>query len=90
MAPVHCLTDQMRQRLCDWLRANDVDPNNIPEGAPLSFAGGRLTAEVFVRDAQGKLQRAFGGDELRRETATFTMSTPPPADVARWMQGGVA
>jgi hypothetical protein len=80
-------TDVQRERVCEWLRANNVDPNDIPERAPLSLAGGRLTTEVFVRDAQGRMRRASDGDGPVRELATFAVPIPPPDDVADLIAG---
>lgn len=53
--PTGLMTDQRRERLCQWARDNGLDPNSIPADAPLVIEGGTITTEVFVRGDDGKV-----------------------------------
>lgn len=80
-------TDQeLREHVLEWLRTNDIDPRDIPEDAYVTYAGDQLTTDLWVRNADGRLQFAPGMRELARTTGTFPISVSPPADVAEWLR----
>lgn len=78
--------DELRNNVCTWLKANGIDPRRIPDNAYISLADDRLTTEEFLFDTDGKVQMVPGGHESARTTATYTITVPPPADVAEWLR----
>lgn len=42
-----------RERLCAWLRANGVDPADVPADSTIEETGDTLSLDVVVRDAGG-------------------------------------
>lgn len=39
--------------VCEWARANGLDPNDIPEDAIFEIQDRQITVDVVVRDAEG-------------------------------------
>jgi hypothetical protein len=79
------LTDDIREQLLGWLRANDLDPDNIPTSARMSWVDGKLTTDVLVIDENGRKQvDPATGNTMARETKTFPTTEPPPL-VAAWL-----
>jgi hypothetical protein len=68
------------------LRANDINPNDIPHDAHVSLVDNQLTTDVWARNEQGKLHLDPGLLGPARTTTTFPISTPPPDDVAKWLR----
>jgi hypothetical protein len=81
------LSDELRDQVVAWLRANDINPKDIPPLPFMSLAGDRLTTQTFVRDAAGnRVLDPAHRDQLALTSRTFTITTPPPADVAEWLR----
>lgn len=78
--------EETYERALAWLRENDIDPANIIGRSRPSLVDGRLTAEIFVRNAEGKIQIDPGNNEVMRETKTFPAPIAPPPDVAEWLR----
>jgi hypothetical protein len=75
-----------RDRLCDWLRANGIEPGHVPAGERPSLVGGLLTLRMFDLDAAGKRQFDPSGDQFLTRTVTIPMTVEPASvDVARWL-----
>lgn len=51
--PDRSVAEARRDEVCEWLRANGVDPVNVPSGGRFEINGDRLTVEVVVQDAEG-------------------------------------
>ena len=45
---------EYRERLCQWVRDNGLNPNDIPEDADIEVGQGTITTEVIMRDPLGK------------------------------------
>ena len=77
-------TDAHRET-CDWLRANGLDPKEIPVNPKASLADGSLTLQRFVLNQDGK--RIFSPDrgEFMTETVTLSVTTPPTPLVEIWL-----
>lgn len=43
-----------RERLIAFVRAHDIDPNDVPERGTVTTHLGKVTIPVFVRDADGR------------------------------------
>lgn len=78
--------NDLHQHVPAWLRANEIEPNDIPSAVHPSLVGDQLTAEVFARNGQGQIQFDPSGNEAARETKTFTVTVQPPPDVAEWLR----
>lgn len=75
-------SDDRRQQLCDWLTANGIDPNEVPDDADIVTAEGEgarfLRCEVFVCDAPGHFALNERGDAAAREMRTVALAVEPP------------
>ncbi|MFI5852281.1 hypothetical protein ACIA7R_31400 [Micromonospora chalcea] len=69
----HGMTDQQRARLLQWLRDNNLNPNDIPADARIERGDDTITTEVFVR-RDGKV--VVDGHAVARTTITVPMTTP--------------
>lgn len=89
----------LRNALCDWLRANDIDPGLVPagerpecsyrdgEGTP--FGGHTITTRVRIRcspDGNGVAIRLMS-NRLEEAMITKYMKVPPPTIVQAWLAG---
>ena len=60
-----------REAICDWLRANDINPDVVPADARASIANGQLTIPLKVQTASGHDQ-IDPSDDTRMLTHTVT------------------
>jgi hypothetical protein len=72
-----------REVLCDWLRANGINPDDVPLDADMTITtadnGARwLWCEVYARDATGHVVVNVQGDAATRTTVTVPLTTEPP------------
>ena len=77
--------DVFRERLCDWLRVNGIDPANVPPDAHPTLVDGKLTLRMRLLDANGKMQFDPAGDGLLEHTVTVPVEVPPTGDVLLWL-----
>lgn len=70
------LEESTRLRICDWLRANNLDPDTIPFRSPIRIHGAHVTVRVSVRE-DGQLQVRNG--ELVTLPHTVPLLEPWPA-----------
>ena len=67
--------------ICQWLRANDVDPSQVPHESTVTVTGGEITYEKFALPpyqpdpAVGRLEYSVP----RRELCTVPLISPPEA-----------
>lgn len=85
------ITDELRASVCDWLRANDIDPKVIPVDPHMTLVCDQLTTPVQMVNASGHkmLDPATASTDhptIAVTTKTFTITVPPPADVAAWLK----
>lgn len=79
---------QSTQKLvCDWLRANGIDPSRVARDARASMVDGNVTLVMKVSDPDrpGCDVIAPSGDEVLKENKTFPVTVPPPPLVAEWL-----
>ncbi|WP_329131538.1 hypothetical protein OG552_10465 [Streptomyces sp. NBC_01476] len=78
------INDEQRNRICDWLRANGVDPVNVPQGAPLTIeqAGDGPRAIhfwSFYTNETGQKESRVGGDQaIQVERTRLLVADLPP------------
>lgn len=67
--------------ISEWLRANGLDPNRVPQDAEIyvDHAGGTITAEQYLTDEQGRL--VVRGDSIVRTVITVPLKTMPAPDL---------
>lgn len=72
-----------RQVLCEWLKANGINPADVPYGHPITIRYPRLRRRPptiryrrYIRDADGHKQ--LRGNNPATRWATATCTTPPP------------
>ncbi|MFG2046154.1 hypothetical protein ACGFIW_01820 [Micromonospora sp. NPDC048935] len=63
-----------RARLLEWLRANNLDPDQMPEQEPIHLNGSRITVSYVVRDESGTIMT----DGYRPITQTRTVPLLQP------------
>lgn len=63
-----------RERICQWVRDNGLDPNSIPEDADIEASRGTITTEVIVRDEVGK--PVVDGNRVLRKRVTVPLIKP--------------
>jgi len=76
--------DKLREQVCDWLRANGIDPKHIPLNTRMSWVDGQLTTDVYLLRGGCQYLDPATNHEVARTTKTFPTSQPPPA-VAAWL-----
>ena len=71
---------KLRKEICAWLRANDIDPADVPADAPLSFdpSTGVLTYRAVVRRSGVLLTDPFGNSPVTREMHAPIGNGQPP------------
>jgi hypothetical protein len=77
--------DSFRREVCDWLRANGVDPDHTPMDARPSISDRGLTILQNVqRDGHDVVDPEDPNATLKR-TITVPVRVPPVGDVAEWL-----
>lgn len=88
---------ELRTAICDWLRANGIDPGLVPaderpdcsyrDGEGIPLGGHTITTRVRIRvspDAGGIVIR-HGSNRLEETTITKPMKVPPPLIVQQYL-----
>lgn len=73
------------QQICDWLRANGLNPARIPINPHASMVDGQLTLLQKVRSPHGGDLVSPDGMEIMTETVTVPVAVPPPPIVEIWL-----
>jgi len=79
------INSSTNQQVCDWLRANGVDPGRIPADPRASMTDGQLTLLSKVRGPHGGDLVSPDGLEIMTETITVPVTVPPPPIVEIWL-----
>lgn len=78
--------DQFRAEVCDWLRANGIDPARTPIHCDASIADGMLTIRQKVqRDGRDVFDPA-DPNRILEETVTVPVVVEPSPDIAEWLR----
>jgi len=78
--------EELYDHVLDWLIANGIDPKRIPADPHMTLYGDQLTTDQKVLGSNGKDQLDPANlDTIARETVTYTITVPPPLDVATWL-----
>lgn len=80
--PVQRAARDFRQEVADWLRANDVDPANIPYDAAIEwdYTAGTITFEQWLVDEQGHRAEQSPGRPMR-----ITVTAPLKVEPGAWL-----
>lgn len=71
--------DGDHEQVCEWLRANGIDPDDVPADAQIDVQGERLTVDVVVRNAEGHTIAAGSGyNGVLRTKRTVPLVVPFP------------
>jgi hypothetical protein len=73
-----------REDLCAWLRANGIDPDEVPLDADMTITtvdndARWLRCEVFVTDANGRRMLNERRTDVARDTVTVPLRAEPPS-----------
>lgn len=75
-------TESIRQKICTWLRANQIDPDQVPITARPRVRDGQIT--IAMVDRQALAANLTQGSEVPTAEATMLMLTAPTGVVAKW------
>lgn len=80
------MNHEFRDLVCSWLRANGIDPGDVPAESPIHLVGGQLIVTVWTRDAGGglSLDPSTGRPWSREQVAPLKVA--PPDDVIEWLR----
>lgn len=78
-------TRSLRERVCDWLRANGIDPTHVAGDARATMVDGQVTLVMKVRGPNGRDVINPEGDGVLMETKTFPVTVAPPPLVEEWL-----
>lgn len=73
------------RQVCDWLRANGLDPAHLPADPHASLTDGQLTLLRKVRGPNGYDVVDPHGAGVVTETITVPVTVPPPPIVEIWL-----
>lgn len=75
--------------ICDWLRGNGINPNDVPIAEIPTIQAGRIQIRAYVRDPDGGIQL----DTSRRDPVSTVLDVPmlqaPPTRLRDWIAGRV-
>jgi len=74
-----------RDRLCDWLRLNGINPHHVPHDERPTYADGKLTLRMKLLNDKGKQQFDPSGDGVLTHAVTVPVEVPPTDDVLLWL-----
>lgn len=75
----------IRRLVCDWLRANGINPDHVFADARATMVDGQVTLVMKVRGPNGHDVIDPQGRSVLTETKTFPVTVPPPALVEEWL-----
>lgn len=78
--------DDFRGELCDWFRANGVDPDTVPVEPAASIANGQLTLLRKVHRDGSDVIHPTKPNEILTETVTVPLVQLPTPDIAEWLR----
>lgn len=71
-----------------WLRANGIEPTDVPLGAVPHIADGMIVCVVCLRNEHGH-HYITGTGAMASTTVTVPLKVKPPAALADWLAGRV-
>lgn len=78
--------DEYREAICEWLRANDIDPNLCPIEGRASVADGQITVDLHLLNDKGRKQLDPNHeDRLATRTVTVPLKVEPAGLVLEWL-----
>jgi hypothetical protein len=69
------------EAVADWLRANDIDPNDVPIEGPIAIKGGRIEYAALLRNKASRHYMDEATHEAAREGRTTLLKVEPPTSV---------
>jgi hypothetical protein len=79
------MNSKLLDEICAWLRANDIDPDVVPESAVPTITGDQIVCDVYLVNIHGRKYL----DELTNEPAmgivAVPLKQPPPAVLGPWL-----
>jgi len=73
-----------REQVCDWLRANGIEPARTPMYPDASINDGQITIRQFAL-VDGESVPDPTGDAVMTETITVPVQVEPTGIVATWL-----
>ena len=64
--------------MCDWLRANGIEPKTVPVSSRITVSNGYIATTVFKFNEAGRRYVDQATDEVAQETRIFPLLAPMP------------
>lgn len=78
--------EQFRDRLLNWLTANNINPHTVPVGERPTIADGQITLRLMVVAANGVPQVDPLLNAALTRTVTLPMLAEPDVAVQEWLK----
>ena len=79
------LVDRLNSEICDWLRANDINPNVVPADAVPKIAGGQITTVIYLSNDNGRRFIDPDTGDAAMSAVTVPLKVAPPAVLNEWL-----
>lgn len=79
----------IRHHVTEWLTANNIDPESIPNDAVPVVVGGRVRIRAYRRTADGHLVIPAGQHWPAKTDLDVPLLVEPPATISRWITGEI-
>jgi hypothetical protein len=79
---------QVSAQLCEWFRANGLDPSAVRADSRASIADGQLSVRVAVRPNGHDVIDPNNPNDVLTETVTVPVVVPPTPFVREWLRRG--
>ncbi|WP_307621697.1 hypothetical protein [Streptomyces sp. V3I7] len=67
--------------MADWLRANGIDPRDVPIEGPIAIEHGRIRYAALLHDEAGRRYQDPSTGHAAREVRSAPLVVEPPASV---------
>lgn len=75
----------IRTQVCDWLRANGINPRHVRKDARATLVDDQITLVMKVQNEAGNDIVDPDGLDVLKETRTFPVVVPPPPLIETWL-----
>lgn len=79
------LVDVLEPQICDWLRANDINPNVIPRLAVPKIDGGQIHTEIYLSNDNGRRFIDPDTGDAAKDHVSVPLKQAPPAVLNEWL-----
>lgn len=77
--------EDLRVEVGRWLRANGIDPGDLPLDSVMSIADGKITFQRYLRNEHGRIRVNTLEHCVMTETVTVPLRMEPTPAIAQWL-----